>query len=92
MTNKPEQLSLIDWLEAQRVFSQPPADLFGGCPKSATPAKSIQQRAFVVDQLAPIMQELEGLRLSPLAVSEALQHYAGKFREKAQDQILNPAQ
>lgn len=73
-----EQTDLLDWLDGKKVIRAQP------------PSQSIQHRAFVIEQLAPIVRELETLRLSPLAVSEALQFYAGQFQTKAQNQLLNP--
>ncbi len=70
------QTDLLDWLNKKRVI------------KAAPPSQGIQQRAFVLDQLAPIMRELEALELSPLAISEALHQHAAYFQDKAQNQIL----
>lgn len=72
-----KQTDLIDWLDSKRVITSQP------------PALAISHRAFTVEQLAPIMHELESLGLSPAAIADALHFYAKQFRDKAQDQILN---
>lgn len=68
-----KQASLLDWIDTT---------------KSSIPSEAIQHRAFVVEQLKPVMQELEALELSPLAISEALAHYHAHFQTIAQDLLI----
>ncbi|SHE22518.1 hypothetical protein [methanotrophic endosymbiont of Bathymodiolus puteoserpentis (Logatchev)] len=71
-----EQMDLIDWLDGKRVIRQQP------------PTQSTQHRLFIIEQLKPIMRELEALELSALTISEALAHYQNLYQEKAQQAIL----
>jgi hypothetical protein len=51
------QMDLIDWLDEKRVIRQQP------------PSQSTQHRLFIIEQLKPIMRELEALELSALTIS-----------------------
>ncbi len=73
-----EQLDLMDWLDSKRVIKQLP------------PAQAIQHRAFIIEQLKPIMRELEALGLSALTISEAMAFYSNSYQEQAQKAILRP--
>ena len=70
-----EQMDLIDWLDGKRVIRQQP------------PTQSTQHRIFIIEQLKPIMRELEALELSSLT-SEAMARYQNRYQEKAQQAIL----
>ncbi len=70
------QIDLLDWLDETAVI------------KDLPPAQSVQQRKWLKSQLVPLMQELEYLNISPLAMSEALHYYANFYAEKAQSAIL----
>ncbi len=71
-----KQIDLLDWLDETAVI------------KTALPANAVQHREWLKEQLIPVMQELEYLKVSPQAVSEALSYYAHLFSEKAQQEIL----
>lgn len=73
------QTDLLDWLDSTRII------------QSLPPAQCTQQRAFVIEGLKPVISELESLKLSPLAISEALAFYSGKFKEVAQVELLEKA-
>ncbi len=73
-----EQLDLMDWLDSKRVIKQRP------------PAQATQQRAFIIQQLKPIMREFEALGLSALTISEAMAHFSNSYQEQAQKAILSP--
>lgn len=71
-----KQTDLLDWLDSRRIILSLP------------PSRSTQQRAFVIEQLKPIIRELESLKLSPLSISEALAFYSNHFQEVAQAEII----
>jgi len=70
------QTDLLDWLDSKKIILALP------------PAQSTQQRTFLINQLKPIMREMERLELSPLAISEALAYYSNYYQEAAQAAIL----
>lgn len=70
-----EQLDIENWIDQNRVI------------KSMPPAQAIQHRTFVIEQLKPIMQELDYMELSPLAISEAMAHYMEKYRQAALERL-----
>lgn len=74
-----QQLDLMDWTDSKRVIKQLP------------PAQATQHRAFIIEQLKPIMRELEALKLSPLSLSEALAYFSNRYQEQALQSILNPS-
>jgi hypothetical protein len=43
-------------------------------------SQSTQHRLFIIEQLKPIMRELEALELSALTISEALAHYQNLYQ------------
>lgn len=69
-----KQTDLIDSLDNKRIIKPP--------------AQHTQRRAFIIDQLKPIMHELEALGLSPLAIAKAMTHYQKLYFQKAQNVIL----
>lgn len=71
-----EQLDLLDWLNSKRVILEAP------------PAQHIQHRRFIIEQLKPILKELEALNISASTISEALAYYQHHYLEKAQQAIL----
>lgn len=71
-----KQLDLIEYIESLAVI------------KAMPPAQATQQRAFVIEQLAPIMREFEALDVSPTALAEAMAFYLNKYREQAQQDLL----
>lgn len=70
------QTDLLDWLDSKKIILALP------------PTQSTQQRTFLINQLKPIMREMERLELSPLAISEALAYYSNHYQEAAQAAIL----
>lgn len=75
-----EQINLLDWLDSKRIILALP------------PAEHIQHRRFIIEQLKPILKELEVLNISDLTISEALAHYQYHYLEKAQQVILKPSE
>ena len=69
-------MDLIDWLDGKRVIRQLP------------PSLSTQNRLFIIEQLKPIMRELEALEISAFTISEAMAHYKNLYQEKAKQAIL----
>ena len=72
------QIDLLDWLDDTAVI------------KAALPSNAIQHREWLKTQLEVVMQELDYLQISPLAISEALSFYANAYAEKAQSDVLKP--
>lgn len=75
-----EQIDLLDWLDSKRIILELP------------PSENTQHRRFIVEQLKPILKEIENLNISDLTISEALAHYQHHYLEKAQQAILKPSE
>lgn len=73
-----KQMDLLDWLDSKAVI------------REEIPAAVILHRAFVIEQLRPIIAELKALALDDFAISEALHYYAGQFQQTGQNKLLNP--
>lgn len=74
-----EQIDLLDWLDSKRIILESP------------PSENTQHRRFIIEQLKPILKELEALNISDLTISEALTYYQNHYLEKAQQAILKPS-
>ncbi len=70
------QPDLLDRLDSTKII------------KSLPPAQCTQHRAFIIEGLKPVIRELESLKLSPLAISEALAFYSNQFKDVAQAAII----
>ena len=73
-------LDWLDWLDSKRIILESP------------PSENIQHRRFIIQQLKPILKELENLNISNSTISEALAYYQHYYLEKAQKAILKPSE
>jgi hypothetical protein len=75
------QTDLLDWLEDNKAIV------------SALPSSHTLQRQFIIEQLTPFLKpvliELETLNASPMAISEALHHFAKTYSQQAQEMLLH---
>ena len=71
------QKDLLEWGDNEKAIRQQP------------PCNAVMHRNFIIDQLSPIMEELDKLDVLPIAKAEALQHYANKWVLEHQESLLN---
>jgi len=75
-----EQIDLLDWLGSKRIILESP------------PSENTQHRRFIIQQLKPILKELEALNISDSTISEALAYYQIYYLERVQKAILKHAE